>query len=264
MVNDKNDADDEYDKFDQAQRFIIYIIKNIMDYIQKTRDDYNKIAAHYARTRNHAGELVQFKSFLKDGQQILDWGCGNARLLYLLAGYDVNYFGLDQSQNFLKIAKKEHAEQFASGRAKFFCTACKEKKFPKNFFDLAFMAASFHHLPDKKTRLKLLKKALFETKPEGRLIILVWNLDSDWAKQKLKADWKKIGDGDYLIPWKNQDGKILAQRYYHNFKKDELKDILEKAGWKIDSIYYNNDSGASNKKEGRNLVAIAQKPVIKD
>jgi SAM-dependent methyltransferase len=230
-----------------------------MDIIQKTRDDYNKIARHFAQTRNHAGELIQFKPFVKDGQLILDWGCGNGRLLHLLEKFDIHYFGLDQSQGLLKQAQKEHAELVKKKKAKFFCTAHKEKKFANDYFDLIFLVASFHHLPDEKTRLKLLKKIYAECKPGGKMIMTNWNLASDWAKDKLKKDWKKLGDGDHLIPWKTENGQVVALRYYHNFEKEELKVLVEKAGWKINSLFYSTGVEETSKKDGRNLVLIAEK-----
>ena len=230
-----------------------------MDIIQKTRDDYNKIARHFAQTRNHPGELVQFKPFIKDGQYVLDWGCGNGRLLYLLEKFDINYFGLDQSQGLLKQAEKEHAAAIKTKKARFFCTAHKEKKFPADYFDLVFLIASFHHLPDEKSRVKLLKKIFIECKPGGKLIMTNWNLASDWAKTKLKKDWKKLADGDHLIPWKNERGQVVALRYYHNFEKDELSEIVLKADWKISEIYYSTGLESTSKKDGRNLVLIAEK-----
>ena len=107
-----------------------------MDIIQKTRDDYNKIAKFFAKTRNHTGELVKFKPLIKDGQYILDWGCGNGRLLYLLEKSDVKYFGVDQSIQQIKLAKKIFPKLSKKGIAKFFCNAHREKKFPENYFDL--------------------------------------------------------------------------------------------------------------------------------
>lgn len=233
----------------------------MINIIQKTRDDYNKIAKHFSGTRfNIWPELEQFKPFIKDGQRVLDWGCGNGRLLYIMEDKDVEYFGLDQAAKLIAIAKKIQAEAVKSGKAKFFSTAFKEKKFPTEYFDIVFMIASFFHLPDKKTRLKLLKKTYNELKPEGYLIMTVWNLDSEWAKKKIKAKkWKKIGDHDFVIPWKNPDGKVEAERYYHAFKKNELKELVESVGFKIETLNYYNQNNWSDSKGGRNLVLIASK-----
>lgn len=230
-----------------------------MDLIGKTRDDYNKISKHFAGTRYDVWpELKQFKPFIEGGQQVLDWGCGNGRLLLMLADKDIHYYGVDQSQGLLKIAKKKFAAEIKSGKAKFFCSAFKEKKFKDDFLDLVFMVASFHHLPDEKSRLKLLKKTFKEMKPGARLIITVWNLGSVWAKAKRK-EWEKIGENDFLIPWKNPKGKVEAERYYHHFTKIELRGLLEKVGFKVEKLDFFSEDKWSDGKLGRNLVAIASK-----
>lgn len=231
----------------------------MFDIIQKTRDDYNKISKHFASTRYDTWpELAQFKSYIENGQHIMDWGCGNGRLLLMMKGKEVTYYGLDQSKGLLKIAEKKHSEDVKKGKAKFFCTAFKEKKFPDEFFDLVFMVASFHHLPCEKTRMKLLKKTFKEMKPGAKLIITVWNLESDWSKAKRK-EWKRLGKSDFLIPWKNPEGKIEAERYYHHFTKQELSDLLKEAGFQIEKLDYWKDQNWSDKKGGRNLVAVATK-----
>lgn len=230
------------------------------DIIQKTRDDYNKIARHFSGTRHDIWpELEQFRSFIHNGQRILDWGCGNGRLLLIMKDKEVKYFGTDQAASLIAIARKKYADEVKNGKAKFFSTAFKEKKFPAEYFDLAFMIASFFHLPDKKSRLKLLKKTYTELKPGGHLIMTVWNLGSDWAKKKLKKDWKTFGKNDFLIPWKNPDGIVEAERYYHHFTKAELKDLLEEVGFKIDIMNYYGGRNWSDSKGGRNLVVIAKK-----
>ncbi len=231
-----------------------------MDIVQKTRDDYNKIAKHFSGTRFDIWpELEQFRSFIKDGQRILDWGCGNGRLLLIMKDKSVQYFGTDQAASLIAIARKKYADEVKSGKAKFFSTAFKEKKFKPEFFDLAFMIASFFHLPDQKIRLKLLKKTYSELKPGGRLAMTVWNLGSDWAKKKMKKEWKILGENDFLIPWKNPEGVVEAERYYHHFTKAELKGLLEEAGFKIEAMNYYNKNSWTDSKGGRNLVVIAIK-----
>lgn len=227
--------------------------------IHKTREDYNRIAKHFASTRQAARELEKFTEFVKNDQCILDWGCGQGRLLYILEGKSPRYYGVDQSQELLKIAKITHAVMIKKGKIKFFSNAKKEVKFKKNFFDLAFMVASFHHLPNRESRLKLLKQVYSEMKSGAKLIITVWNLESDWAREKFKKDWKLLRENDYLIPWKNQEGEIMAERYYHYFPKKELKDLLVEAGFKVEEMYYSKGNHVAQKKDARNLVVIAIK-----
>lgn len=233
--------------------------KDTATIIHKTREDYNRIAKYFDSTRNNAGELEIFNKFIKNGQNILDWGCGNGRLIFLLKNKKVNYFGTDQSNELLKIAKKNHKKEVKEGRVKFFSTASRKKSFSKDFFDLVFMIASFHHLPDRRSRLKLLVDVYKQLKFGGKLIITVWNLESDWAKNKIDTSWKQIGENDFLVPWSNPQGEVLAQRYYHHFPKEELSELLKEAGFKIKKLDYSERTSWTDKKGGRNLVAIAQK-----
>ncbi|MFA6547775.1 MAG: class I SAM-dependent methyltransferase [Candidatus Magasanikbacteria bacterium] len=228
--------------------------------IHKTREDYNRIAERFSGTRFDLwDELKQFKKLIKDGQNILDWGCGNGRLLFLLKDKKIQYFGLDQSGELLKIARKKWSVDIESGKVNFFSTATRDKKFTDNFFDLVFMIASFHHLPDEKTRLDLLKKVYKEMKSGGQIIITVWNLESDWAQSKLKKDWQKIGDNDFMVPWKNNDGKIVSERYYHHFSKEELNSLLQKTGFKKINLFYDDEQNTKDDKSARNLIVTAKK-----
>ena len=227
--------------------------------ISKTREDYNKIARHFSATRNRPWpEFDEFTPYLKNGQRILDWGCGNGRLLGSLANWDIEYHGIDQSDELIKIGRRLHTTQIADGKAHFYCTAKRDKKFPQNYFDVVFMIASLFHLPDAESRIKLLKKTYAELKPGGRLIILVWNLGSDWAKAEAKKGWQKIGDHDFLIPWKNPQGEVEVMRYYHHFTPEELTGILTEAGFSVESTRYSSGTW-SDDKGGRNLIVIASK-----
>ncbi len=231
-----------------------------MDLIKKTRDDYDLIAPYFSDTRRTLWrELEQCKQYVANGQRVLDWGCGNGRLLNLFDEYqDLAYVGVDQSRELLKIARHNHLSAVTSGRASFYSTATRNKKFPAEYFDTIFMIASFHHLPDETSRLKQLQKMKFELKQNGYVFITVWNLESAWAKLKTKDDWTKMNEQDFLVPWKNPEGKVLCNRYYHAFKQEELRLLVEQAGFKIVQMGYSND-GWTDDKEGRNLVCVAQK-----
>ena len=94
---------------------------NSKDIIHKTRQDYNLIAPRFSGTRYDLWEeLKPFKRLVKNGQNILDWGCGNGRLLFLFLDKNIKYFGLDQSEELLKIAKGKWAKEIKLGKVKFF------------------------------------------------------------------------------------------------------------------------------------------------
>lgn len=229
------------------------------DIIAKTREDYNRIAPLYAATRNAPRELEQFTKFIQPGQKILDWGCGNGRLVYLLKDKEVQYIGTDQSKVMIEIAKQDFASEVKAGWVQFICTEAEESSFGKDYFDLVFMVASFHHLPDEASRKQVLEKAYQELKKGGVIILTNWNLESDWAKEKFEKDWKKISPQDVLIPWKNQEGELLVERYYHHFTPEELSNLCVNAGFKVVEHYFARGTEKTTSKEGKNLVVIAQK-----
>lgn len=228
--------------------------------IHKTREDYNRIAQYFSGTRQYVwSELKELGDYVKKGNNILDWGCGNGRIITILKDKKIQYFGVDQSEGLLKIAKKTFHKEIKDGWVQFFSNATKEKKFPDEFFDVVFMVASFHHLPSRESRLHLLNKTYKEIKKGGTLIVTVWNLESDWAKEKINKDWKVIGENDFLIPWKNSQGKVLAQRYYHHFSREELEGLLKQAGFKIKKIEFGERVAGPDKKGGCNLIVVATK-----
>src|SRR3989338_3115660 len=243
----------------------------MVDLIQKTKEDYDAIAEAFAATRAEAGsDLIQFKPFIEPGQRVLDWGCGNGRLLYLLdevlttkafgqSGTErLEYLGVDQSEEMLKIAKHSFTRLMEDGQVQFFSTAQSEKKFPADFFDVAYLIASLHHLPDSVGRFDLLKQIFYELKPGGRLFVSVWNLESEWAETQ-KRKWTELAPNDYLIPWKNGAGEVLADRYYHSFTSTELDELVKAAGFTIEKIMYSTDGKEVPKNEGRNIVVFASK-----
>lgn len=238
----------------------------MLNSVEKVREAYNKIAAAFSGTRYDTWpELEQFKPFIKDGQYILDWGCGNGRLLLMTQGKKIHYVGVDTSEELLKIARQKHALAITSGQADFFWIAEQDKDFGQNYFDLVFMVASFHHLPDEARRLAVLKKIHYELKPGGKIIMLNWNLESDWAiKEQQKkiasselTNWEKLGDNDYIIPWKDNKGVVVARRYYHHFAKAELTGLLERSGFVIERQEFSDSTNWTDEKGGKNLVTVA-------
>ncbi|MDO8499309.1 MAG: class I SAM-dependent methyltransferase [bacterium] len=228
--------------------------------IQKTRLAYNRIAGHFSGTRYDLWpDLKDFESLVQPGQNILDWGCGNGRLILLLKTKKVKYFGLDQSEELVKMAEAKYAAELEQGWVKFTVGTLAEQNFTPDWFDLVFMIASFHHLPDRSHRLELLKLVYTLMKPGGRLIMTNWNLGSDWAKAKIaRSDWTAIDEHNFLIPWKNPDGVIEAERCYHLFMPDELSELLTEVGFTVERMDY-GDATFSDSKGGRNLVTVAIK-----
>jgi len=198
--------------------------------LKKTKDDYNLIAEDFSRTRwNIWAEFSIFRDYVKEGDGILDIGCGNGRLLELLEGKTIGYIGIDNSEELIEIAKRRYPTK------KFLIASTLNLPFPNDYFDKVFLIAVLHNIPSKELRFKTLQEARRVLKPEGLLILTVWNI---WRKETIilileQLFLKLIGKSqldfkDVFVPW----GKKV-KRYYHYFTKRELIDLVKKEEFKI-------------------------------
>lgn len=208
--------------------------------LKKTQEDYNLIAEDYARTRAFIPEDIKnLGEYTREGERVLDSGCANGRFFEVLRNKNVDYFGIDISERLIEIAKKNYSE------AKFQVAGALNLPFPANFFDKVYSISVLHNIPLKNLRLQYLREAKRVLKPEGLLILRVWDF---W---KRKEGWQlflkyiflkligrtKLDFKDVFVPWKDSKGKILIQRYFHCFTKRELENLLKEAGFKIIEIW---------------------------
>ena len=221
--------------------------------LDKTRQDYDIIAEDFSNTRQKIWPEMQFllDKYLVLGEKVLDLGCGNGRYFEYLKGKKVNYFGIDNSEKLIEIAKSKYPE------GNFQVAGALSLPFSNNFFDKIFSIAVLHHIPSKKLQLQFLKEAKRVLKPGGILVLTVWNfreLEEFFLIFKstiLKLlGLSKLDFGDFLEPW----GK-KTKRYYHYFLKKELIDLVKKSGFKI------RESGNTKNEKGnrRNTYLIAEK-----
>lgn len=225
--------------------------------VKKTKDDYNLIAEDFSRKREMIWKEL---SFLRDqviaGEKILDLGCGNGRFIELFKEQNIEYFGLDNSERLIEIAKKRYP------RGKFQIADAFNLPFPDNFFDKVFSIAVLHHIPSDQYRTRFLEEVRRVLKPGGILILTVWYL---WQK---KTVWKfllkniflkliaksNLDFTDVLIPWKDSQGKIRLQRYFHCFTKQGLQKLVKNTNLKIREISLLQSSAGHS-----NLLLIAEK-----
>jgi ubiquinone/menaquinone biosynthesis C-methylase UbiE len=213
--------------------------------LKTVRDGYEKIAGDYNNTRNkfHTplfDNLVQFADEVKDGQKVLDVGCGNGKLIDLFSGKKIDYLGVDNNEAMLIFARQKYpAYYFAKA------DLLDLGKISEHNFDFVFCAAVLPHIPGADLRIVALKQLKNKISDNGKIIITGWNM---WAQKKFRgkilkyALLKLIGKnkmdfGDILFDWKNSQGDAVAQRYYHAFMKGQLKKIGRKAGLKVEKLY---------------------------
>lgn len=238
--------------------------KFLMD---KTRRDYNEIAEEFSATRKTMWpELADLDQYVKEGDKVLDIGCGNGKLFGYLAGKRKNfsYSGLDISENLLDHARKIYQDAELPNK-EFKVFDGMNIPYSDNSFDVVYCLATLPHLPGSDMQVKFLENIRKTAKPGAKLILTCWNLwQSKFIKYQLKMIVNCIIDkisgkgqcdwGDLYIPWKKR-GVQPIWRYYHAFTLLELRGVLEKAGWNIEELGYRERS----EKNKFNLLAVVKK-----
>lgn len=206
------------------------------------QEGYNQIASEFDLTRKKKlwPELEKLAAVVKDGDSVLDAGCGNGRLLEAFVDKKINYFGFDNSSSLLEIAKQNYPEyKFIFG------DVLKKDEALVGKFNYVFCVAVIAHIPSRKLQQQALENLSSYLGSGGQLIISVWNL-----RQKLNFKLmilknlvlkffglRALPSADLVFPWQDKAG---AQRYYHAFSKRELERLVKKAGFKIAESYRDN------------------------
>ena len=201
--------------------------------------NYNEIAASFDSTRKKEiwPQIRKFAAEVKDGDGVLDAGCGNGRMLEALKNKHVKYLGLDNSSELIKAARLNYPQYEFRVADILDMNDVKEKD-----FDYIFCLAVLQHIPSRDLRITFLKNLSLKLKPSGRLIISSWNLGRipKYRRMIIANYWRKLlgrhslEARDLIFPWKDSSGKPVSDRYYHAFKLSELKSLCLAAGLKIE------------------------------
>lgn len=220
--------------------------------LNKVRDDYNQTAEEFSRTRQSFwSEMEKVFDYVKPNSKILDFGCGNGRAFPYIQKRGGRYFGVDISENLIEIARQKHPKanlQVINGI---------NLPFEENFFDAVYSIAVFHNIPSKKLRSQILQEIKRILKPNGFLILTVWQPKDKrffwlfWKNNLLKILGRSRMDfRDLIEKWGNN-----SQRYYHLFSRKELEKMAEEGGWQVVETGIIKD-GASKR---RNICLVASK-----
>ncbi|SIR02488.1 Methyltransferase domain-containing protein [Haladaptatus litoreus] len=180
---------------------------------------YDRIAAHFAKTREYAWPEVE--SFLdgRTADTALDLGCGNGRHAELLTAHARRVVGADVSAGLL-------AEASARARERGFETdlvQCDAARIPltQNSIDLAVYVATLHHLPTRDARVGSLDELARVLSLEGTALVSAWSTAHD------KFDREDAFDT--TVDWTLPGGETVP-RFYHIYSPDEFReDVAESA-----------------------------------
>jgi len=238
-----------------------------MNWSELNRQSYDKIAKQFSFSRNYVWpDVLIFREVIKDGDKLLDLGCGNGRLVGLLKDIEVDYLGVDFSEELVACAKNNFPDK------KFLAMDALNLNLPEKSFDVVLCVSVLNHLPkDKHVQFVAnIKKVL---KPGGCLLMSNWNLwnvlgkKSIWradpstrlrvtdrvtmTQRSIIGDWKNI-----VTKWKS--GETEAELYYYAFTKNEIKRLLVKNGFEIEKNYYSKKGRKSSWLLGENIVTVAK------
>jgi len=217
----------------------------------KVQNSYNTIAKDFSKTRKHS--WPEFDIFLEEIRRldseinsewqnekinsewkrrkikILDVWCWNWRLLSFFEKNLENfeYTWIDLSEEMVKEAKKLHPwfefrdENMAN------------LPFKSESFDVIIPIASFHHLWNKKDRIKTLLEFSRILNKNWIICITNWNLfQKKYWKCFFINFWNKKAWNDTTVPFSSW-WKIQTLRYYHAFIPNELRWLFKKTNFKI-------------------------------
>ncbi len=118
------------------------------------------IGAHSAIS-TFVGEHVRPET----GDRVLDIGCGRGDILEHFSGQEIDYLGLDVSEEYIDWARRCYGD-----RARFLCRGVSPAAIDERAsFDLVLSVGVIHHLSDEEA-LELFELSRSALKPQGRLV----------------------------------------------------------------------------------------------
>ncbi|WP_222919752.1 class I SAM-dependent methyltransferase [Natrinema sp. SYSU A 869] len=187
------------------------------------RDTYDRIATHFASTREYAWpEVESFVDAHASADRIsdgvgLDLGCGNCRHAELLAADCESVVGLDASRGLLETGRERaHDHEFTveliQGDAATLPLA-------ENSVDIAVYVATLHHLPTRAARRDSLDELARVLSPDGRALVSAWSTAHD--------RFDATEGFDTTVEWTLPGGEPV-DRFYHIYAPDEFEaDLAE-------------------------------------
>jgi len=158
------------------------------------------------RRRGLEGE-VRFLSAVSQGR-LLDVGCGSGDWLASMRERGWQVAGTDFDENAVKVARQRGLDVV--------CGPLEQQHFADNSFNAVTLSHVIEHVPDPVAELKECLRIL---KPGGKLVLFTPN-SASLSHKVFKRDWRGLE----------------PPRHLHIFSMDSMRRLLEKAGFRQNSI----------------------------
>lgn len=189
------------------------------------RETYDRIAGHFAKTREYAWPEVE--SFLdgRSGTTALDLGCANGRHAELLTGHADRVVGADVSAGLLTEARERATERGFD----LDLVQCDAARIPlaTDSIDLGVYVATLHHLPTWQARIASLDELVRVLSPDGTALVSAWSTAHD------KFDREEAFDT--TVDWTLPDGETVP-RFYHIYSPGEFRSDLNESALVCDDV----------------------------
>lgn len=178
---------------------------------------YDRIAAHFSKTREHAWPEVE--SFLegRSGGLALDVGCGNGRHTEALAARADSAVGVDLSRGLLDEAVARARDRGFADAAAFVHGDAAALPVRDDAVDLAVYVATLHHLSPRDIRVESLNELARVLAPDGIALVSAWSTEHD--------RFDREAGFDTTIDWTLPGGETIP-RYYHVYSHAEFESDL--------------------------------------
>ncbi|OYR58676.1 class I SAM-dependent methyltransferase [Halorubrum halodurans] len=174
---------------------------------------YDRIAGHFAKTREYAWPEVE--SFL-EGRHVgraLDVGCGNGRHTELLADRAEGAVGVDLSRGLLREAVRRARDRGFAARTAFVHGDAAALPIAGDAIDLAVYVATLHHLSPRSARIRSLDELARVLRPGATALVSAWSTAHDRFDRE---------EGfDTTVDWTLPGGETVP-RYYHVYDPEEF------------------------------------------
>ncbi len=223
--------------------------------------EYKEFAKYYDRfykNKDYEKEVGFLMNFIKEGDEIIDIGCGtgiHASLIFQ-KGFYVDC--LDLNDEMLEVAKTRLKSNFYSQNIL-------DINIDKKYDVIISMFAVLNHLKSVDELEKCLSNLRGILKDDGKIIIDLHNPQSSGSKKDSFDNMTRIMEWNYEKKNRIENSKITFMIGYkryddsHVFKIftiDEVKECCTKIGLKVLNVYENYDLDKEGKETSKNLQFV--------